>query len=79
MDADDFCEILLNAKRKAEEDKLFFRWCLLEVHNFGEPISFSHYKEHFKPKKHKTTKEIMLEQQEILEMFNDGYQKVELF
>jgi len=77
LSADDFCDILLRGKDEKEKDRLFFRWCLLEVHNMGEPINFEDYIDQFRPKKSPPTKEILADTYKIIEQFNQGFKKVD--
>ena len=58
---------------EAQEERLFARWVAAYQH-----VSFDEFKAALMPPPAKSEKEILAEQQEIMDAFNKGYRRVDI-
>jgi len=68
------CELLIKGKTRLVNDKIFMRWALM----FQDQMSLDEFKRLITPVPQRSAESILKETNKYLEMFNQGYRKVEI-
>lgn len=68
------CPVLLKAKEREIEEKIFWRWCI----GYQSEMSLSEFKNKLKPAPVKSAKAIMTDVYGYIDLFSKGFKEVEL-